>query len=95
MPRKKTDPRFKERIPVFLQMIGDTFHFLRLEKGVSIQQVAKAIKMAPLTISNIEKGSNQGIRYLTFIRLCTYYDVTAREFFSGSGFTYQFYAEGI
>jgi transcriptional regulator with XRE-family HTH domain len=77
-----------------MNMVGDAFHFLRLEKGESIRRVAQAIKMSPRTISNIEKGSEQKLRYHTFIRLCVYYDLTAREFFSGSGFTYQFYKDG-
>lgn len=87
MLSQKAHLKIERRTSVFLQMIGDTFLFLRLEKGKSIRQVAKAIKMSPGTISSIEKGSDDGMRYLTFIRLCTYYETDAREFFSGDGFT--------
>ena len=82
MIKGKLTPTEEKNITEFFQMLGDTLHFLRLERGLSIRQLAGANRISRQVISRLEKGIHWKVRTETISKLCKYYDLTFREFFS-------------
>jgi transcriptional regulator with XRE-family HTH domain len=82
MTNRKRTPREEKKVVEFFQLLGDTLHFLRLKRGLSIRQLADATHMSREVISRLEKGIHREVRTETLGKLCDFYDLTVREFFS-------------
>lgn len=82
MSNRKRLPEKEKKVTEFFQLLGDTLHFLRLKQGLSIRQLADATHMSREVISRLEKGIHREVRTTTLGKLCDFYDLTVREFFS-------------
>lgn len=75
---KKYNPEFEQRVAIQLQTIGQRFYDLRKARNRSLKTVAKATKMAPATLSKMEKGLYD-FKLLHLFRLCKYYRVKVMD----------------
>jgi transcriptional regulator with XRE-family HTH domain len=82
MAHQKRPPEREEKITEFFQLLGDTLHFLRLKRGLSIRRLSESTHMSREVISRLEKGIHREVRTATLGKLCDFYDLTVREFFS-------------
>jgi transcriptional regulator with XRE-family HTH domain len=82
MTNRKRTPEKEKKVIEFFLLLGDTLHFLRLKQGLSIRLVAAATHMSHKVISRLEKGIHWEVRTTTLGKLCDFYELTVREFFS-------------
>ena len=68
-----------------LKKVGDNLRKLRNDRGLSIDTVAKAVKLSPQLLQQLEEGTYPECTLETIFDLIDYFGVSGEDVFGKSG----------